>query len=334
MASEKQNASKHIQFQKYIFWGGIVLFIIKVVAFYVSNSVGILSDTLESSINIITGFITLQSLRYAAKPRDEDHPYGHGKVELISASMEGILIGVAGILILIESFKRLHSPPAILTMDLGIALILFTAVANYMMGKWSVKRGQQQSSIALISGGQHLKSDAYSTLALILGLLAYQLLGYVWLDSLLAIIFGCFILYTGYKVLRSTINGLMDEADNVLLSDLTKILQKHRKPEWIGIHKLTSLKFGSVMHIDLHLSLPWFYNVYQANAEATLLKNILRQNFTSQELDISIQSEPCSYVMCHFCMMDCPYRKHAKEEIKSWTSEQITGKNIFHSPNV
>lgn len=333
MAVPTSTSKDHIPFQRYIFIAGIVLFIIKFVAFYITNSVGILSDALESSINIITGFITLKSLQYASKPRDEDHPYGHGKVELITASIEGILIGVAGILILTEAIKRLHDPLPIITMDLGIILILFTAIINLLIGFWSVQRGKKGTSIALISSGHHLMSDAYSTFALILGLLAYWLTGKAWLDSILAIFFGCFILITGYKLLRTTVNGLMDEADNQFLHQLSSVLQDHRRAAWIDIHKLTSLKFGAVVHIDFHLSLPWYYNVRQANEEISMLKECLRKNLPNQELDISIQSEPCMPSMCSCCTLECTERKHALQQPKTWTFEQITGKKIVIQSN-
>lgn len=217
-----------ISIQKAIFAGGIILFIIKIIAFYITNSVGILSDALESTVNIITGYITLKSLQFAIKPRDDDHPYGHGKVELITASIEGILIGVAGILIISEAISRLGKPPEVLKLDWGIILMLNTAVINYIMGRYSVQQGVLNKSIALVSGGKHLISDTYTTLALIGGLFIFYLTEYQWLDSAMAIIFGIFILYTGYNVLKATINGLMDEADVYTITRLVETIAVER----------------------------------------------------------------------------------------------------------
>ena len=128
------NSEAKIGVQRTIFLSGIILFIIKVIAFVLTNSVGILSDALESTVNIITGYLTLKALHFAAKPRDEDHPYGHGKVELLTASVEGILIGIAGIMIITEAIKRLGTQPVISKLDTGIILMVLTAVANYLLG--------------------------------------------------------------------------------------------------------------------------------------------------------------------------------------------------------
>ncbi len=322
-------SSTKIKIQKYIFVGGIILFVVKVLAFYLTNSVGILSDALESTVNMITGFITLKALQFAAKPRDEDHPYGHGKVELITASIEGILIGVAGIMIITEAISRLGQPPRVIKMDIGIILMLFTAVANYAMGNYSEKMGKKYQSISLISGGKHLMSDTYTTLALIGGLLIFYFTGYQWVDSFLAIFFGIFILYLGFNVLKSTINGLMDEADSEAINALVAKLSNLRNPLWINIHKLTYLKFGHVSHVDFHLTLPWYFNIKDSSEQITNLKNIIRTELPEEDVDISIQSEPCTPNMCHQCKLDCLERKHRFTQAREWTTEQIVGKNIY-----
>lgn len=320
-----------IKIQKTIFIGGIILFFIKVAAFYLTNSVGILSDALESTVNIITGFVTLKSLQFAIKPRDEDHPYGHGKVELITASIEGILIGIAGILIIIEAIKRLGSPVTVVQMDIGIYLLLFTSIVNYLMGKYSIKEGQKSNSIGLIAGGKHLISDTYSTLALIGGLVIYKFSGLQWIDSVLAIIFGIFILITGFNVLRTTLNGLMDEADVTALGILIGHLEEHKSPSWIYIHKLTYLKFGSVSHVDLHLTVPWYFDMRKSKYEIQSLKKIISNHLPEDDVDISIQSEPCEYVMCKTCRVDCYDRKHPFDHDMPWTVELITSTNKYNN---
>ncbi len=306
-----------------------MLFFIKVVAFYMTNSVGILSDALESTVNIITGFLTLKSLQFALKPRDEDHPYGHGKVELITASIEGILIGVAGIMIIIEAISRLGDSVTVMKIDMGIVLLFFTAIVNYLMGKYSITEGIKQNSIALVSGGKHLISDTYSSIALVAGLVIYYLTGLVWIDSVLAIVFGIFILYTGYGVLKSTLNGLMDEADVEALRELILNIESHKTKAWIYIHKLTYLKFGHVSHVDLHLTLPWYYDMNQAKEEIKILKKIITDHLPEEDVDISIQSEPCTANMCVHCRMECIHRQHPFLSNQKWTNELITGTNMY-----
>ncbi|MBK9734430.1 MAG: cation transporter [Saprospiraceae bacterium] len=318
-----------ISIQKYIFFIGILLFVLKLIAFIMTNSVAILSDALESTVNIITGFMTLKSLQFAVKPRDEDHPYGHGKVELITASVEGILIGVAGIMIITEAFSRFGNPVEVVKLDSGIILLIFAALINYLMGRYSINQGIQQNSIALVSGGKHLISDTYSSIALIGGLVIYAVTGLEWIDSLLAIIFGIFILFTGYNVLKSTLNGLMDEADMGALKNLIIHIEEHKTNAWIYIHKLTYLKFGHVSHVDLHLTLPWYYDMKEAKKEIQMLKKIITEHLPEEDVDISIQSEPCEYVMCTHCNMICEYRKTPFTVNQKWTNELITGTNMY-----
>lgn len=326
---QRSESLSRITIQKYILLGGILLFVVKCIAFFITNSVGILSDALESTVNIITGFLTYKSLQYAARPRDEDHPYGHGKVELITASIEGILIGIAGIMIIYEAVQRLGKPSVIVQMDTGILLMAVTALANFVMGRYSIIMGKKLHSIALISGGKHLLSDTYTTLALTAGLILFYLTGYVWVDSLLAIIFGIFILYTGYQVLRETVNGLLDEADSKALDELVDTLSKGRRNAWINIHKLTYLKFGHVSHVDMHITLPWYYNMAQAESEIRALKNLIRPVLPEVDVDISVQSEPCNSQLCRHCHMQCEHREHVFESERYWTTEIITGKNMF-----
>lgn len=325
------NSEAKIGVQRTIFLSGIILFIIKVGAFFLTNSVGILSDALESTVNIITGYLTLKALYFAAKPRDDDHPYGHGKVELITASVEGILIGIAGIMIISEAIKRLGKPPVISKLDIGIFLMVITSIANYLLGMYSIRKGEKMQSIGLISGGKHLMSDTYTTLALVGGLLVYYLTGYHWVDSLLAITFGAIILYTGYEVLKTTVNGLMDEADINAINCLVAALRNERTSQWVNIHKLTYLKFGNVSHVDFHLTLPFYFDMNGAAIEINRLKEIIRANLPEEDVDISIQSEPCTTLMCYQCQMNCTFRKLDFTDQRSWSTEEIIGKNIYRS---
>lgn len=321
--------SKKFKIQVIITFVGVLLFIIKFIAYFVTNSVTVLSDALESTVNIVTAVVTLRAIKFAAVPYDEDHPYGHGKIELITASFEGLLIGGAGIFIIIEAVNRLGHQPELLSLDVGIILISFTAVVNYILGRYSIRAGNKYNSIALVTGGEHLKTDTYSSVALTAGLVLFYLTGLFWLDSVIAIFFGLFIIYAGYKVLRNTITGLMDEADSKSLQIIFDVLVAHRRPQWINIHKLTLLKFGNVAHVDMHLTLPWYYNMRQALEEVTFIKSIIREQFPETETDISIQCEPCLQSMCSNCTIDCDVREQPYIEQKEWTLEQITGKNIY-----
>jgi cation diffusion facilitator family transporter len=327
--SSLSNADFNIRIQRYILLGGVVLFLIKCLAFFLTNSVGILSDALESTVNIITGFLTLKSLQYVARPRDHDHPYGHGKAELITASVEGIMIAVAGVLIIVEAVKRMNHPPLVSKLDTGIILMVVTAIVNFAMGRYSLVVGKKRNSIALISGGQHLMSDMLTTLALASGLIIYHITGLQWIDSVLALIFGLIIIYTGYNVLKTTINGLMDEADEAALDTLVSGIRSGRDVSWVNIHKLTCLKFGHVSHVDLHLTLPWYYNISEANNQIHGLKQLIRSYLPDHDVDISIQAEPCQPAMCSSCSVECIHRSEAQNSNQDWSRETLTGNNRY-----
>ena len=154
----------------------------KFLAFALTNSVGILTDAMESIVNVIAGFISLYSLYRAAKPKDKNHPFGHGKIELISASVEGLLIAVAGGIIIFEGVRRLFEPAAIEKLDIGIVLVAAAGAVNYLLGRYSIRTGRRYDSIALVAGGRHLQSDTYSSIGLVAGLLLLYVTRIGWID--------------------------------------------------------------------------------------------------------------------------------------------------------
>ena len=133
----------------------VMIFIAKIWAYYLTNSVGILSDALESTVNVIAGIATFFSLKYSFKPRDKDHPYGHGKIELITASIEGVLIGMAGILIMLEAFKRIFIASEIKELEWGLILVAIAGIINYILAMYSINIGKKYNSMALVASGQH-----------------------------------------------------------------------------------------------------------------------------------------------------------------------------------
>jgi cation diffusion facilitator family transporter len=202
--------TQNVTIQKWIALLSILLLAIKFVAYYLTHSVSVLTDALESIVNVIAGFVGLYSLYIAAKPKDNNHPYGHGKAEFLSAAIEGTLIFSAGALIIFQAVKNLIQPAIIHKLDKGIYLIGITAVINFFAGYTCLKRGKRNNSLALIASGKHLLSDSYSTLGIIGGLILIFYTGILWIDSAVAILFGGIIIYTGYKIVRTSIAGIMD----------------------------------------------------------------------------------------------------------------------------
>src|SRR5574344_875240 len=167
--------------QRIIAISSVLIFIGKLIAYFLTNSVGILTDALESTVNVTTGFITLYAVCVSLKPKDEDHPFGHGKAEFLSASVEGFLIIIAGLVIIFEAIKRLFIPAQISQLDIGILIVAVAGLLNYFIGWYSIKIGKKNNSIALISGGKHLQSDTYSSIGWVIGLVVLYFTELAWL---------------------------------------------------------------------------------------------------------------------------------------------------------
>jgi cation diffusion facilitator family transporter len=170
---KNNNSEIKIVVQRRIVIISVILFFGKLIAYFLTNSVGILTDALESTVNVLTGFISLYSISISLKPRDKNHPFGHGKIESISASIEGFLILLAGLIIIFEAVKRLFRPVEIQQLDIGIIIIGIAGLMNYILGYYSKKVGKKHNSIALVAGGKHLQSDTYSTIGLVIGLIHF-----------------------------------------------------------------------------------------------------------------------------------------------------------------
>ena len=319
------NSSPTIRVQQWVVFTSIILFALKVLAYVLTDSVAILTDALESTVNVVTGFTGLYSLRLAAKPRDEDHPYGHGKIELISASFEGILILVAGLFIVYESLTNLIHAHPVSQLDTGILLVASTALINYLLGWWCIRTARKHHSVALEASGKHLQSDTWTTVGIIGGLLLLRFTGILWIDSAVAMIFAFVIIVQGGRIIRETVAGLTDEADAALLKRLIVALNLQKRENWVDLHNLRIIKYGSVLHLDCHLTVPWYFNVDQAHAEVDALDRLIAREF-DQSLEMFVHTDAClPPVSCTVCpLLDCPARKAPFEGRLEWTLENVT----------
>ena len=293
-------------------------------AWYITNSVAILTDALESIVNVIAALIGVYSLYVSAKPKDDDHPYGHGKVEFLSAAVEGTLIMVAGIFVIYKAtISILIQPHPIEKLDYGIILVAATALINFIAGTICLHVGKKNNSLALIASGKHLRTDTWSTLGIIIGLILLYILKYVWIDSAVAIVFAFIIIFTGYKIIRSSIAGIMDEADIELLKKLVTLLNANRKENWIDLHNLRLIKYGGTLHVDCHLTVPWYLNVRDAHHEVEALATLVKNEF-GEAVELFVHSDDCREFSCRICYKkDCLVRLHEFENRVEWTIENV-----------
>ncbi|PZP46250.1 MAG: cation diffusion facilitator family transporter [Pseudopedobacter saltans] len=319
MNTEQEN----YKIQKWICSLSVLLFIVKLVAWYITRSVSILADALESIVNVAAGFIGLYSLFIAAKPKDVDHPYGHGKAEFISAGVEGLMILIAGGLILYNALKDFSVHTPVTHLDNGLYLVAFTAIVNYVLGLYCVRKGRRNNSLAIEASGKHLMIDTYSTIAVIVGLLVILFTKQYWLDRVIAIFLGLLIIYNGYKILRRSLAGIMDEADLSVLKEIIQIMEDHRVANWIDIHNLKVVKYGSRLHIDGHLTVPYFLTVEEAHEEVSNLQKIVGETFPSQ-IEFNMHLDPCREWSCTICTKtDCTVRKKAFVKRLPWNVKDV-----------
>ncbi|WP_156308596.1 cation diffusion facilitator family transporter [Sphingobacterium endophyticum] len=308
---------------------GIVLMLIKFIAYFITESNAIFSDAAESIVNIVASGFAYYSIYLAAQPKDENHPYGHGKVEFFSVFVEGGMIFIAGSIILIKSIYSIFSPQPINNVEEGMYLILATSLINFAVGFYLMKRGKALRSLTIEADGKHLQVDAYSSIGLIAGLLIMKLTGLAWIDLALSFVLGTFILYNGYKLLRKSISGLMDESDSEVIEEVVSILNKNRKPEWIDVHNLRVQRYGQELHIDCHLTLPNYYSLNKVHDSISDFDQVLNTNLDSKT-EFFIHADPCMPECCHYCKVEnCPIRSEEYSKHIDWTTVNVT-KNMKH----
>lgn len=324
MNVQKNKSKDKLAFQKLIAAFGVILFIGKIIAWKLTNSDAVFSDAMESIVNVISAFMGLYSLYLAAKPRDDDHPYGHGKVEFVTSGIEGALIAIAGVMIIYEGINSLIVGKVLSKIDLGIWIIAATAAINYLLGYISIQKGKAENSIVLISSGKHLQSDTITTLGVVVSLIVVYFTRIYWLDSVVALGFGIYIIVVGYKIVRKSLSGIMDEQDPDLLEQIIQILEENRKKEWIDVHNMKIQQFGAHLHIDAHITLPWYYSLRDAHNEMEKVIILLAKN-TKRTVEFNFHMDDCKPISCSVCQIsNCPVREKDFVKRVVWTSENVT----------
>ncbi|PZU91610.1 MAG: cation diffusion facilitator family transporter [Chryseobacterium sp.] len=319
-----KKTNSNIAFQKWIAVAGVILFAGKLVAWKLTNSDAVFSDAMESIVNVISAFLGLYSLYLAAKPKDENHPYGHGKVEFVTSAIEGSLISIAGVMIIYEGTNSLISGKVLEKLDLGIWIIAATAIINYIIGYISIQKGKKENSIVLVSSGKHLQSDTITTFGVVLSLILVSITKLVWIDSVVALSLGIYIIVIGYKIIRKSLSGIMDEADPEMLDRLASFLNESRKPEWIDVHNMKIQQFGSRLHIDAHLTLPWYFELRTAHDEMEEVIKLIAKN-TDRSVEFNFHMDDCKPTSCAICQIfECPVRQHVFTKKIEWNGENIS----------
>jgi cation diffusion facilitator family transporter len=301
---------------------GIILMIAKFGAYLLTASNFVLTDAAESIVNVLASSFAFFSIYLASQPRDENHPYGHGKVEYFSVFIEGALIGIAAIGIIFKSVYAIFYPTRIHDLLTGAVIIGATGVVNGILGYYMVSKGKSIPSITIEADGRHLLTDMYTSVGLVVGLLLIHFTKINWLDSGLSILVALYILYTSYRLVRKSVSGLMDETDFGVVNEVIMVLNERRRESWIDIHNFRAQKYGNDLHIDCHLTLPNYFDLNQVHAEVKLVDELINREVTKTEL--FIHTDPCVPQCCYYCNMpNCPIRSEPKREDITWTMDKV-----------
>lgn len=322
-SAEKEN----FRFQIIVVTVGIALFAAKTAAYLMTNSVAIFTDAAESIVNVVAGIIGLYALYISPKPPDREHPYGHGRAEVISAAAEGMMIMGAGVIIMISAVDGIMNPKPIRELDIGILVIFAAAMVNLAVGTAAIRRGRRNRSQALEASGRHLRTDTIDSLGIIVGLIAVYAgmrLGYdiAWLDPVIAIIFGVLIMSAGIKVLKGCIDTVMARAEDDVVDTVVKCINSKRHDDWVDVHNLRIMRFGTRYVIEMHATFPRDMTIGRAEQEMKELLEALKTEF-GDSAELIIKPEPCRGFSCPLCARDCSYREHPFSSRIEWTADTM-----------
>jgi cation diffusion facilitator family transporter len=285
---------------------GIAILGFKFGAYFITNSTALLSDALESIINVVASAFAMWSIHLAKTPPDSNHPYGHGKVEYFSALLEGFLIIIAALCIIYTAIPKILAPGDLNQLDYGLLVSVVASGLNFLLGMYLVREGKRTSSITLEADGKHVLTDVYTTAGVLIGLLIVWITNWLWMDAAIACVVAVNIVWTGYGLVRQAIKGLMNEADTSLIGEICKLLNDNRKPEWISVHKLRSWQAGRFVNIDFHLVLPKELSFEESQRIVEDLETIFRNKFDGVA-EVMIRPDICSSKFCTSCsFVACP----------------------------
>jgi cation diffusion facilitator family transporter len=306
-----------------------LLMLVKFFAYFITSSNAILTDAAESIVNVLASAFAFYSIYLSSQPRDINHPYGHGKVEFFAVFVEGSLISMAGLLIIFKSTYAIFYPHPITNISEGTLIIGATGLINLLLGLYLINSGKKLNSITLQADGKHLLTDAVSSAGLVAGLILISFTGIYVLDSLLSMALGCYVCYSGYRLVRKSVGGLMDESDLTKVEAIIAVLQANRQSSWIDVHNLRTQQYGSDLHIDCHITLPYYFDLNQAHEQVSAL-DALVNNHIFEDTEFFIHTDPCIPQCCHYCRMEnCEVRGEAQQKDIDWTADRVV-KNQKH----
>jgi cation diffusion facilitator family transporter len=269
----------------------VTLIILKLAAGAITGSIAIITEAIHSSIDLLASMVAFFSVRKAEEPPDPSHPYGHEKVENLTAALEGVLILVGAAIIIFESVRRLAHVPQVEKLGIGIAVVGFSAVANLVVSSYLYRQARLTDSPALEGDAAHLRTDALTSVGVLIGLVLVQITGATRLDSITALVVACVIVYSGVRIVSRSSRVLVDEAlPPEELEIVRETIADYGAPEVAGYHKLRARRAGSRRHVDLHVQFRQGTTLERAHEVSHELQAAIQKRL--RDADVLIHIEP------------------------------------------
>ena len=307
--------------------GGVVILGLKAAAYWLTGSMALESDALESIVNVAAASFGLWAVIFAGQPADKDHPYGHGKMEYLAAAFEGGLISLAAMIIVYESCLALARGVELKSLGLGMLINIGAGALNGLLGWYLLREGRRLRSKALEADGHHVLSDFYTTVALFFGLALVKLTGLSWLDPVLALGVAALLGRTGYRLVREAAAGLLDEEDSatigVIVAGINSYLRKGvDETGVIAVHGLRSIRSGRYTHVDIHLVVPEYLPVSESHDDTERFEAKLIAA-AGLEGEVHVHTDPCRRKYCARCTdTACPIRAEPLKAAVPVTAEE------------
>lgn len=291
----------------------VVIICLKGYAYWVTGSVGLLSDAFESVVNLVSACVALVVLTIAARPADAEHPYGHDKAEYFSSGLEGGMILVAAVGIMVAAIERLVNPQPLQQLGLGLALSLVASVINFIVARILLSAGRRNDSITLEADGRHLMTDVWTSIGVLVGVGAVVLTGWEWLDPMVAIAVAGNIAWTAFDLLRRSALGLMDTALSLDEQEIIcAVLDRHRG-EGIDYHALRTRRAAARRFVSMHVLVPGAWTVQRGHDLLERIEEEVREKLPNTTITIHLEplEDPRSWTDSMIEPVSAPASGHA-----------------------
>jgi cation diffusion facilitator family transporter len=281
--------------KKYVYlsiFAAVATISFKLVAYLLTNSVGLLSDALESCVNLVAAVVALIMLNLAEKPPDEEHEFGHNKAEYFSSAIEGGLIVLAAFSIIWSAVPRIYHPQPLENIGVGLLVAVSASLINLAVSIILVKNGRKNNSITLEADGKHLMTDVLTSGGVLLGIALVKVTGWLIIDAVVAIVVALNIIWTGYQLMRRSALGLLDTAISEDETDKIKqVLDKYKKQN-IRFHSLMTRQAGQRKFISVQLLMPGTWNIHKGHNLAEKIEKDIRMLFPNAHITVFTHLEP------------------------------------------